>query len=588
MRQLGKAGRKKVFHERASGAKTDRARLRRLLELEADDVLTMTRLDRLARSTRDVLLLCKTNPGRPKMRQALFNAVIATFVVVSAAPTRADESHPGSMPDRLGTVHFATSCDPAVHPQFDRAMAWLHSFWAKDAIAGFTAVQQQDPGCAIASWGIAMALQQNPLTGQPPNAATTANALAALDNAKSIGAKSQRERDYLAAVELLYRDGQEDFRVRRLAYAKAMETLASRYPDDVEAQIFYALALEMTAPPTDATYANQLKAAAILQKLLLQEPDHPGIAHYLVHTYDYPALAKQGLPAARLYAQIAPNHPHALHMPSHIFTRLGMWQESIDANVRSAAAAKAEGNGQEQGHAMDYLAYAYLQLGEDEAAKRVVDDSATLTVNPAIFIGLYAVAATPARYAVERRAWQEAIVLQPRPSRFPFTEAITYFARGLGFAHLKQDASARQEELKLAQARDALAAENNTYWSKQVEVQRLAVAAWIALSEGQREQAVTWMRASADLEDSMEKHIVTPGAIVPARELLGEMLSEVQQPAGALAAFEASAQHEPNRLMGLYGMAKAAEAAGDHDRAADCYRRLAALSKEATRPALLQ
>ena len=524
------------------------------------------------------------------MRRPLIGTIIAACAMVSGVPVGADESHHGSRPDRLGTVHFGTSCDPAVQPKFDHAMIWLHSFWARDAIADFTAIQEQDPSCAMASWGIAMALQGNALTAQPPNAATTANALAALDKARSIEAKTQRERDYLGAVDLLYRNGHEEFHARRLAYAKAMETLANRDPDDTEAQIFYALALEMTAPPTDKTYANQLKAAAILQKLLPQQPDHPGIAHYLVHTYDYPALAKQGLPAARLYAQIAPDHPHALHMPSHIFTRLGMWQELIDANLRSAAAAKAEGNGQEQGHAMDYLVYAYLQLGQDEAAKHVVDESATLTVNSAIFIGPYAVHAMPARYAVERRAWEEAILLQPSPSSFAFVDAITHFARGLGFAHLNRGASARQEVVKLAQARDTLAAQNNTYWSKQVEAQRLAVAAWIALSEGQREQAVTWMHASADLEDSMDKHIVTPGAIVPARELLGEMLLEVQQPDEALAAFEVSAQREPNRLADLYDIAKAAEATGDRDRAAECYRRLASLSlaKGATRPALRQ
>jgi hypothetical protein len=535
-------------------------------------------------------MTAQTKPGTRAMVRELVNAVLATIAVVSGMPARGDDSHHGSMQDHLGTVHFVTSCDPAVQPRFDHAMAWLHSFWAKEAIADFTAVRKQDPACAIASWGIAMALQQNPLTGQAPDGATTAQAIAALDKAKAIGAKTQRERDYLAAVDLLYRDSQQDFRVRRQAYAKAMETLASRYPGDTEAKIFYALALEMTAPPADSAYTNQLKAAAILQKLLPQEPDHPGIAHYLVHAYDYPALAKQGLAAARLYARIAPNHPHALHMPSHIFTRLGMWQESIDTNVRSVAAAKADGNGQEQAHAMDYLVYAYLQLGEDEAAKHVADESAVLDVNPANFIGPYAIAAMPARYAIERRVWKEAILLQPRPSRFQFTEAITYFARGLGFAVLMQNAAAEKEETRLAQARDALAARNNTYWSKQVEARRLAVAAWIALSEGQHDHAIALMRASADLEDSMEKHIVTPGPVVPARELFGEMLLNLHQPAAALAAFEASAQRGPNRLMGLYDMAKAAETAGDRERAADCYGRLATLSRAtaAARPELLE
>ena len=510
------------------------------------------------------------------MRGAFFYALMAATALHAATPAR------------LGKVHFATSCDPAVQARFDTGMAWLHSFWTSDAIAEFTAVQRQDPGCAIASWGIAMALQQNPLTGQPPDAARTAQAIGPLDKARAIGAKTQRERDYLAAVDLIYRHSATDFAGRRLAYAKAMEALAQRYPDDTEAQIFYALALEMTAPPTDTTYANQFKAASILQKLLPQQPDHPGIAHYLVHAYDSPALASQGLAAACLYADIAPDSPHALHMPSHIFTRLGLWQRSVDANVRSAAAAKADGNGQEQAHAMDYLVYADLQLGEDGAAKNVVEESAALVVNAANFIGPYGVAAMPARYAVERRDWRGAIALQVRPSGFPFTEAITHFARGLGFARLQQDGAAEQEMTQLAQARDALAARNDSYWSRQVEVQRLAVAAWVALSRGQSGQALGLMRASADLEDSMEKHIVTPGAIVPARELLGDMLLEVREPAAALAALETSAKHEPGRLNGLYDMARAEDALGDRKAAAGLYEKLAALpgAAGAARPVL--
>jgi hypothetical protein len=517
------------------------------------------------------------------MRGAFFSALIAATASAVAAPACARIS-----PRHIGKVHFATSCDPAVQPRFDQAMAWLHSFWTADAVADFTSVQAQDPGCAIASWGIAMALQQNPLTGQKPDAARTAQAVAALDKAKAIGAKTQRERDYLAAVDLLYRDSGADFAGRRIAYAKAMEALTRRYPDDTEAKVFYALALEMTAPPTDATYTNQFKAAAILQKLLPQQPDHPGIAHYLIHAYDSPALAGRGLQAACLYADIAPDSPHALHMPSHIFTRMGLWQKSVDANVRSAAAAKAAGNGQEQAHAMDYLVYAYLQLGQDAAAKHVADESAAVAVNPANFIGPYALAAIPARTAVEQRAWQEAIVLQPRPSRFPFTEAITHFARGLGFARLNQAAAAQQEIAWLAQARDTLAARNDTYWSRQVEAQRLAVAAWVALSQGRSGQAVVLMRASADLEDSMEKHIVTPGAIVPARELLGEMLLESHEPAAALAAFEASARREPNRLNGLYDKAQAEQALGDSKTAAALYGKLAALpgADGAARPLL--
>ena len=486
----------------------------------------------------------------------------------------------GVPPQQIGRVHFATSCSPQVTAKFDRSMALLHSFWTKDAVASFNGVLQEDPNCAIAYWGIAMALQQNPLTAQQPNSQAAQDALAGLDKARAIGAKTQRELDYLAAIDLIYRDADKtEFGARRLAYEKAMEALTQRYPDDTEAKIFYALALDMTAPLTDKTYANQLKAAAILEPVFKQQPEHPGVAHYLIHSYDYPAIAQRGLPAARAYTKIAPSNPHALHMPSHIFTRLGMWQESIDANVRSAAAAKAEGNGQEQAHAMDYLVLAYLQLGEDAQAERVVAESASVKVNPAVFIGNYALAAMPARYAVERRDWQAATRLQPRPTPFLFPDGLTCFARGLGFARLGDAASAREEEAQLAQLRDGLAAKKDTYWSNQVEVQRLAVHGWIALASVQQAEALKSMRMSADLEDSMEKHIVTPSPVVPARELLGEMLLEVGQPAEALQAFESSAQREPNRLRGLYDSARAATLSGDSDKAKIYYARLAALAE---------
>jgi len=460
----------------------------------------------------------------------------------------------------LGKVHFATSCDPAVATRFDQAMLMLHSFWAKDAIAGFKSVLEQDPQCVMAYWGIAMAHQQNPLTAQQPGPDAVREAMAGLDQAETIGAKTPREHDYLQAIALIYRDADKtDFASRRLAYENAMEALARRYPDDLEAQIFYALSLDMTASLADKTYANQLKAAAILGRVLEKQPDHPGVAHYLIHSYDYPPIAQRGLAAARLYTKLAPNHPHALHMPSHIFTRLGMWQESIDSNVRSAAAAKAEGNGQEQAHAMDYLVYAYLQLGEDDKARSVVAESRTVTVNPKVFIGPYALAIMPARYAVERRAWSEAAALEVPDSGFAFPEANTHFARGLGFAHLTRIDDARAESAALAQLRDTLASRKDTYWSRQVEVQRLAVDAWAALAAGAQDEALDTMRAAADLEDSMDKHIVTPGAIAPARELLGDMLLQVHRPKEALAAYEASAKREPNRHAGKEGIAHATQ-----------------------------
>lgn len=528
-----------------------------------------------------------------KTTTTLIAALVAALSGAPASLAHGPDDPPATKPpEQLGKVYFPTSCNAAVEKQFGRAMALLHSFWAKDAIAEFNQVLKQDPGCAIAYWGMAVAMQQNPLTAQPPAPQAVQGALAGLEKARAIGAKTQRERDYLAAIELIYKDAdQTDFRSRRLAYEKAMEALAQRYPDDPEAAIFYALALQMTALPTDKTYANQLKSAAILERIAKDQPEHPGVVHYLVHAYDYPPIAKRGLPAARLYARIAPSHPHALHMPSHIYTRLGMWQDSIDSNRLSAAAARAEGNGQEQAHAMDYLVHAYLQMGQDAEAKRVVSEIPSISgINPAIFIGPYGISAMPARYALERRAWSEAASLQPSPSRFPFTEAITHFARGLGFARMGDAAAAEKEVSRLITLRKALADQNNTYWSNQVEVQALAVTAWIALAQGNRDEALKLMRGAADLEDSMEKHIVTPSPVVPARELLGEMLLEVGQPAEALKAFEASAEREPNRFRGTYGAARASALAGEHEKVRMYYARLVALTEKSdgTRPELQQ
>jgi tetratricopeptide (TPR) repeat protein len=518
----------------------------------------------------------------------------AIFSGASGALAHDDSASPSARkpPEQLGRVHFRTSCAPAVEKRFERAMALLHSFWANDAIKEFNAVLQEDPGCAIAYWGIAVALQQNPLTAQAPSAQATKDALAGLEKARAIAARTQRERDYLAAIELIYKDSDKtDLRSRRLAYQNAMEALAQHYPDDPEAATFYALALQMTVLLTDRTYSNQLKSAAILERLAKDQPEHPGIVHYLVHAYDYPAIAERGLHAARLYARIAPNHPHALHMPSHIYTRLGMWEDSIEMNRRSATAAKAEGNGQEQAHAMDYLVHAYLQIGQDVQARRVVSESDSIAgINPNVFIGPYAVAAMPARYVLERRAWAEATTLKSRATKFLFPDAITRFARGLGFARTGDVASAQAEAAELEKLREQLAAQSNTYWSNQTEVQQLAVAAWTALARKDRDAALKLMRAAADLEDSMEKHIVTPSPVVPARELLGEMLLELGQSAEALEAFEAAAQREPNRLQGLYGSARAAAQAGDRAKAKMYYAKLVTLTEKSdgSRPELKQ
>jgi tetratricopeptide (TPR) repeat protein len=476
--------------------------------------------------------------------------------------------------EKLGKVHFPTTCAPAVQAEFDRAVALLHSFWFDPAIKGFTAVAQADPGCGIAHWGVAMATFGNPF-GWPPAARALQDGWAAVERAKAAGAKSQRERDYITAVETFYKDGDKvDHRTRAVAYEKAMGELARRYPDDREAAIFHALALNATALPTDKTYANQLKAAAILEKVFAEQPEHPGVAHYLIHSYDYPPIAQLGLPAARRYASIAPSAPHAQHMPSHIFTRRGLWQESIQSNLASAGAAKGHFD---VFHAWDYLAYAHLQQAQDRQAKGVLDQILSVAKpNMEHFVLAFAAAAIPSRYALERGQWAEAAALRPPPveiawSKFPQAEAIFVFARGLGAARSGQGAAARRDLARLHALRDALTAAKVAYWADQVDIQALAVAGWIARAEGKNDEALRLLRAAADREDATEKHPVTPGPILPARELLGELHLELGQPAEALREFEASHRIEPNRFRGFFGAARAAEQLGTREKDAGWY-----------------
>ena len=454
---------------------------------------------------------------------------------------------------------------------------------------------QEDPSCAIAYWGMAVALQQNPLTALAPSAQATQAALAGLEKAKGAGAKTQRERDYLAAIELIYKDADKtDLRSRRLAYEKAMEALMQKYPTDREAAIFYALALNITLNPNDKSYANQLKAAAILEKAFAEQPEHPGVAHYLIHSYDFPPIAQKGLPAARRYASIAPSAPHAQHMPSHIFTRLGYWQDSIDSNRASAAAAKAElkmanldAGSYNALHAMDYITYAALQLAKDKEARGVLDEVLSIVkIDSEQFGAAFAFAAIPARYALERRAWTEAVDLPLHPqtlswSKFPQAESINAFARGLGAARSGNVAAAKKEATRLESLAYALTTAKNAYWAEQAEIQKLAVNGWIARAEGRNDEALALMRQAAEREDATEKSPVTPGAIQPAREMLAELLLDTGQAAKALAEFEASQKTEPNRLHGLAGAARAAEAAGDRAKARTYYTKLIELTKTA-------
>ena len=471
--------------------------------------------------------------------------------------------------DTLGTVRFANSCRPAVQHTFLRGVAMLHSFSYSPAQQAFEDVTAEDSSCAIAAWGYASVLMLNPLQGIGASPHNAELARAAIDRGRRIGTNTQRERDYLEAVATYYDDfSNRPERARQLARAKAYEALAAKYPDDDEAQILSALYVAATQAASDQTYSAYLKAAAILERQFAKHPDHPGVAHYLIHSYDAPLIAVRGLPAARRYAAIAPDAPHALHMPSHIFTRVGAWTESVATNRRSADLARTHGEPDDALHAMDYLTYADLQLARDNDARRTADEARTLTgLNPARATGPYALAAMPARYAVERGAWSEAAKLVPVPTRFPFTEALTHFARALGAARGGDPGASQQDIERLVALRDELKAAQSEDWATEVEVMHLASLAWTALAQKQRDQALGLMRQAADIEDKTEKNIVTPGRLVPARELLGDMLLEVDRPAEALKEYEASQQREPNRYRGLYGAGLAAAQSGNHDKA---------------------
>ncbi|MGZ3324357.1 MAG: tetratricopeptide repeat protein, partial [Xanthobacteraceae bacterium] len=469
------------------------------------------------------------------------------------------------------------------------AMRYQHSFWYQASKEIFDDVLKADPECGIAYWGIALSLLFNPHA--PPPAPNLPLGLAAIQKGKAVGAKTQRERDYIDALAVFYTDYDKmPHGARVQAYLKAMEALAQKYPDDDEAQIFYAITLNVAASPNDKTYSNQLKGAALLEPIFRRQPRHPGVAHYLIHLYDTPALAEKGLDAARRYAGIAPAAPHAQHMPSHIFTRVGAWNDSIASNIASARAAKDGKDFDEQLHAMDYMVYAYLQLARDQEARAVVDDmNAVIGNNPDRFVGPYALAVAPARYALERGDWKGAAQLQVKPSKFAYADAMTHFARALGAARSGNPEAARADIARLAELRETLRQAKDSYWAEQVDIQRQVATAWVLYAEGKYDDALRAMSAAADAEDKTEKHPVTPGVPTPARELLGAMLLDREMAREALAAFEATIKKEPNRFNAFAGAARAAERLGDNAKAKDYYQRLTSLANNAgtARPALV-
>jgi Tfp pilus assembly protein PilF len=478
---------------------------------------------------------------------------------------------------RFGSVHFSTSCNEVAQRRFDRAMRYQHSFWYRPAKELFEEALAADPECAIAYWGTALSLLFNPHV--PPPAQNLALGLAALEKGRALGAKTQRERDYLDALYAFYSNRDAIPHGRRVQpYLKAMEALAQRYPDDDEAQIGYAIVLNVAASPNDKTYANQLKGVALLEPIFKRQPRHPGIAHYLIHLYDYPAIAEKGLDAAQRYAGIAPAAPHAQHMPSHIFTRVGYWKESIASNDASARSAKAGKEFHDQLHAMDYLVYAHLQLAQDKQARAVVDEMIELKgYNPNVRTGPYAVAASQARYMVERNDWQGAADLPVQATQFAYVDAITHFARALGAACSGNPDAAAADIAKLASLRENLRQANDEYWTEQVDIQWQVATAWVLHARNQHAEALKAMSAAADAEDKTEKSVVTPGPLAPARELYGAMLLARGLSKEALAAFEATLAKEPNRFNAVAGAAKAAETLGDGAKAKSYYQRLAAL-----------
>jgi tetratricopeptide (TPR) repeat protein len=502
--------------------------------------------------------------GAPNLQIRIVFASLL-FVVGFALPgwqsSAAVQEHEHPVPEKLGSVKFATSCSASVQKEFERAVALLHSFAYSASEKAFREVLAKDPNCAMAHWGVAMSYFHQLWEPHVP-AEDVARGQLEIEQAKRIGG-SERERAFVDALNMIYAKADSvPYAKRAEAYTLAMAKLAERNQDDVECQVFYALTLIATASPTDETHANEKQAAALLEPLFRKYPQHPGIPHYLIHAYDNSEMASRGVAAAEVYSRIAPSAPHALHMPSHIYTRLGMWQDSVASNLAARKAAHVQGDIGEELHAMDYLTYAYLQLGRDPEAKRVLDDlGAMSSLHTGEFKIGYAATAIPVRYAIERRQWREAAQLEPIAGTQPNVFTITVWARAIALARSGEPTAARKELDKLKSAYEKLRAVGDDYWATQVHVQMNEAQAWIAHAEGREDEAIKLMRAAADEEDAVEKRPVTPGAIVPAREQLGDLLLELKRPAEALKEFERVLTMTPQRRNAIAGAARAREIA---------------------------
>jgi Tetratricopeptide repeat len=514
----------------------------------------------------------------------LFSAVLAPWGWSQTAPHSGHGHVAGA--ERLGRVEFKVECNAAAQAEFTRAMALYHSFWWPAASTAFETVAQADPTCGMAHWGRAMVILDNPFTWPANLAPKMKDVAAALDAARSTGLKSQREKDYVEAVAAFVRDHEKvDHRTRLQAYDDAMAQLAERYPDDKEAAILSALVTSANFNPADKTYANQLKAAKGLERFVASDPDHPGVAHYMIHSYDYPAIAKHGVEAAKKYATIAPDSPHALHMPSHIFTRLGYWRESIEANrasSRTASDATFDAH-----HAHDYLVYAHLQLAQDHAAREALERSRSMKLVDHV-AAAYAYAAMPARLALERNDWKEAMNLPLTPAadaypwkKYPQSEAVNAFARAIGAALSGDAAAAKEQQARLIALREAANEAKLGYWVEQIDIQADIAGSLAYCAEGRSDECIEGMRKAAAREDATEKHVVTPGPIIPARELLADLLLASGKAADALKEYENVLNKEPNRYRAVLGAARAATRVGNESRARELFKQLAELGKDA-------
>ena len=508
-------------------------------------------------------------------------------------PVQAQDEHASHV--HFGSVHFPISCSPEAQQQFDRADAMLHSFFYPETVKAFDAIAQTEPSCAMAYWGVAISLRPNPLV-PPFSRALLQKGWEAIQKARTAGPPTQREHDWIEALSVFFEHYDTlDQKTRTAKYEAAMATLHERYPQDTEAAIFYALALNEAVDLTDKTYARQLKAAAILEPLAAALPDHPGIAHLLIHSYDYAPIAARGLPAARRYAALAPSSPHALHMPSHVFSTLGMWQDAIQADLASDAAAKAyevavksdlaanPAANPARYHSLDFLTNAYLQQAQDKRARAIVDERNSVDGLPPDFrySAHTAFAAIPVRYAIERGAWAEAATLQPPRTPYPQAEAITWFGRALGAARTTDLAAARRDVDEIARLRAQLVSANEPYWTEQLDIQIAAANGWIALNEHHLDSAIASMREAADREDRTEKPVAMENRLSPMRELFGELLLEARKPAEAQHEFELSLQTVPNRFRSLAGAGRAAALAGHDAQARSHYQQLLALARDA-------